>query len=108
MGIRPFFVGTQLLFEGGEVRGWVMCMVDGHSHCWRVGGGCWWVHRLFFVGGSCHLLLRHSWWALGCCLGLVGFVSGQCAWLMGVVVIGGGCWWVGGYSLWAVVVVRGC
>ena len=34
MGARP-------LFEGGEVRGWAVCMVDGCCRHWRVGGGCW-------------------------------------------------------------------
>ena len=105
MGIRPFFMGAQLLFEGGEVHGWAVCMVGGHCCCWRVGGGCWWVCELFFVGSGCHSLLGCSWWVLGHCF---GFINGRCAWLMGVVVVGGGCWWVCGYSSWVAVVVQGC
>jgi len=58
VGVRPFFMGTQPLFEGGEVRGWAVCMVDGHCHHWRVGvdaGG--WVailcgQQLLFVGAE--------------------------------------------------------
>jgi len=53
LGVRPFFVGARPLFEVGEVRGWAVCVVDGRCRRWRVGGGCWWVGGLFFVGGGC-------------------------------------------------------
>ena len=110
MGAESFFVGAWPLFGGGEVCGWVVCMVDGHCHCWRVG-------RLFFMGSACHLCkLGGSSWVLGCylwvlsrCLRVVRFVGGRCVWLMGVVIVGG--WGVDagglvGCSSWVAVVVR--
>ena len=38
-GAEWFFMGAQLLFGGGEVCGWVVCIVDGHCCHWRVGAG---------------------------------------------------------------------
>jgi len=55
VGAELFFMGALLLFGGGKVCAWVVCMVDGHCHRWRVGGGCWWVGGLFFMGSGCHL-----------------------------------------------------
>ena len=108
-------MGAQLLFEGGEVCGWAVCMVDGCCHHWRVGGGCWWVGGLFFVGSG-YRSYCHCSWLLGCRLWVVTLAGGWCLSLMGDVIIGGwgGSLWVGGMffvgsvcCLWYQVVVVG-
>ena len=57
VGAESFFMAAQPLFGGGEVCGWVVCMVDGCCRRWRVG-------RLFFVGSArCSCELGGSSWA---------------------------------------------
>jgi hypothetical protein len=39
------------------VRWWAVCIIDGRHRHWKVGGGCLQVGGMFFVGGSCFVLV---------------------------------------------------
>jgi len=58
-------------------KGWVVCMVDGCCHHWRVGGGCWWVGGLFLVGSSCR---SYCVVVCGCWVVVCGHQVVVCGW----------------------------